>query len=104
MNAIITILVISGLIELVLSVCTTSQSLTVAQLNQQLLDGNAYNEYLSLSYNYFKKKSFLASKTGNTQLAISAIQLGANVNIKHAEDINNFPLFYGITTIIWYKT
>jgi hypothetical protein len=56
MKAIITILVISGLIELVLSVCT--QSLTVAQLNQlnqQLLEGNAYNEYLSLSYNYIKK-------------------------------------------------
>jgi hypothetical protein len=38
MNAIITILVISGLIGLAQSVCT--QGPTIAELNQQLLAGN----------------------------------------------------------------
>jgi hypothetical protein len=38
MNALITILVISGLIELAMSVCT--QAPTIAELNQQLLAGN----------------------------------------------------------------
>ncbi len=40
MNAIIAILVISGLIEFALSVCI--QKPTIAELNQQLSDGNEY--------------------------------------------------------------
>ncbi len=42
MNAIVTILVISGLIQLAQSVCI--QPPTIAAMNKQLLDGNSYNE------------------------------------------------------------
>ena len=42
MNAIVTILVISGLIQLAQSVCINSAN--IAAMNKQLFDGNSYNE------------------------------------------------------------
>jgi hypothetical protein len=54
MNAITSILLISGLIVLVQSVCTPPPN--IAELNQQLLEGNVKNKYKSLT---FISKKFL---------------------------------------------
>jgi hypothetical protein len=52
MNAIITILVLSGLIQLAQSVCKNSAN--IAALNKQLFEGNVTNEFIHSIKNFSK--------------------------------------------------